>query len=128
MPKKPKSKKPTETTKNTFKSPIRIDADNNILIEVYCKPGAKQNAVTDVSSEGISIQINAPPVEGSANIELIKYISAFLGLKSSSISLARGHKSRNKLLKVSGNITLKEVVTKFNADLPEANRIPECDS
>lgn len=48
--------------------------------------------VVDVNHEGINIQINAPPVEGSANTELVKYIASFLGLKSSAVSLERVNK------------------------------------
>ena len=35
----------------------------------------------------MGVQINAPPVEGEANTELIKYMAAVLGLRKSDISL-----------------------------------------
>ena len=37
----------------------------------------------------MGVQINAPPVEGEANTELIKYMAAVLGLRKSDISLDR---------------------------------------
>lgn len=37
----------------------------------------------------------------------------------------QGHKSRNKVLKVTGNISVIEVVQKFNAELPPDSKIPE---
>jgi len=37
----------------------------------------------------VGVQINAPPVEGEANTELIKYMAAVLGLRKSDISLDR---------------------------------------
>ncbi|ENN80264.1 UPF0235 protein C15orf40 homolog [Dendroctonus ponderosae] len=126
MPKKSKnkvSKGSTSSTKDAptikpVQGPIKTDADNNILIEVHAKPGAKQNAITNVDDQGVNIQINAPPVEGSANVELVKYMASLLGLKSSNVSLERGHKSRNKVLKISANITLDEVTKKINENLP----------
>lgn len=43
--------------------------------------------LTDVSVEGVGVQINAPPVEGEANTELVKYIASVLGLRKSDVSL-----------------------------------------
>lgn len=43
----------------------------------------------DISSDGIGVQINAPPTDGEANAELIKYLSKVLGLRKSDLSLDR---------------------------------------
>lgn len=70
------------------------------------KPGAKQNAITGtktkiwrrplffiswnftgITDEGVGIQINAPPTEGEANTELVKYVASVLGLRKSDIML-----------------------------------------
>jgi len=108
------------------KPPIRTDSEGkHILMDVYAKPGAKQNAIVDVRDEKVNVQINAPPVEGSANNELVKYIASFLGLKSSNVALERGHKSRNKVLKITGDITRDDVVKKVNAELPPESKLPD---
>lgn len=41
----------------------------------------------DISSEGVGVQINAPPTDGEANAELIKYVSKVLGLRKSDLTL-----------------------------------------
>jgi uncharacterized protein YggU (UPF0235/DUF167 family) len=41
----------------------------------------------DIGSEAVSVQISAPPVEGEANTELVKYMAAVLGLRKSDVSL-----------------------------------------
>lgn len=41
----------------------------------------------DISEEGVGVQISAPPVEGEANIELVRYIAEILGLRKGDISL-----------------------------------------
>jgi uncharacterized protein YggU (UPF0235/DUF167 family) len=41
----------------------------------------------DIGSEAVSVQISAPPVEGEANTELVKYIATVLGLRKSDVSL-----------------------------------------
>jgi hypothetical protein len=41
----------------------------------------------DIGNEAVGVQINAPPVEGEANTELVKYMAAVRGLRKSDISL-----------------------------------------
>ena len=45
--------------------------------------------LTDISDDRIGVQINAPPVDGEANTELVKYLSSVLGVRKSDISLDR---------------------------------------
>ncbi|XP_050313863.1 UPF0235 protein C15orf40 homolog [Anthonomus grandis grandis] len=130
MPKKPKikegkSSKDSKVDKPTAKGPLKTNPEGSILMEIYAKPGAKQNCIVEVTEEGINVQINAPPVEGSANTELVKYMASFLGLKSSHVTLERGHKSRNKVLKISGGISKAAIVEKLNAELPDGSRLTE---
>lgn len=80
--------------------PIQVDKQGNFAIKILAKPGSKQNGVTDISDEGIGVQIAAPPVEGEANTELIKYLSKVLRLRKSDLSLDKGSKSRTKTVTV----------------------------
>lgn len=76
-----------------------MSKSGTIQVKIRAKPGAKQNQITDTTSpEGVGIQIAAPPVEGEANTELIKYLSKVLGVRKSDVSLDRGSKSRNKVI------------------------------
>lgn len=93
--------------KNDF---LTLDKSNNILIKILAKPGAKQNNVCDISEEGVGIQINAPPKEGEANTELIKYISSVLGIRKSDVSLEKGMKSRQKIVKISHSTISKDSI------------------
>lgn len=94
------------TTNQETDSPIAIaiNKSGNISIKILAKPGAKQNSITDITEDGVGVQIAAPPVEGEANTELIKFFSKVLGLRKSDVSLDRGSKSRSKLLIVSGEV------------------------
>ena len=44
---------------------------------------------TDISPEGVGVQIAAPPVDGEANTTLVKYVAAVLGVRKSDVSLDR---------------------------------------
>lgn len=79
----------------------------SIQLKILAKPGSKQNSITDMDvDEGVGIQIAAPPVEGEANTELIKYLSKVLSVRKSDLSLDRGSKSRNKLVLIDKGSTL----------------------
>ena len=43
----------------------------------------------DISRDGVGIQIAAPPVEGEANMELVKYIAKVLDVRKSDVTLER---------------------------------------
>ncbi|KFB45300.1 AGAP001528-PA-like protein [Anopheles sinensis] len=85
--------------KPTTTGPVYVDPKTgNVIVKILAKPGAKTNGITDVSEEGVGCQIAAPPLDGEANTELIKYLSKLLDLRKSDISLDRGSKSRQKTI------------------------------
>ncbi|XP_026470002.1 UPF0235 protein C15orf40 homolog [Ctenocephalides felis] len=114
MSKKSKSKtKAINVKENTEEpSPISLSKTGNVCIKVLAKPGAKLNCITDISVDGIGVQINAPPVDGDANTELIKYLASILNLRKTDISLERGSRSRNKTI-LASNTTVEDVTCKI---------------
>lgn len=43
----------------------------------------------DISDEAVGIAISAPPMEGEANAELVKYLASIFELRKSDVSLDR---------------------------------------
>lgn len=70
---------------------------------IHVIPGAKGNQVVSVSDQGvIRIKLTSPPVEGKANIGLVKYLAKILDLPVSRIIIEHGEKSRDKRVRVNG--------------------------
>ena len=42
-----------------------------------------------ITDDSVGIQISAPPVEGEANTELVKYLASVLGVRKSDVTLDR---------------------------------------
>ncbi|XP_062588123.1 UPF0235 protein C15orf40 homolog [Saccostrea cucullata] len=82
--------------------PVYQSTDGKVVITILAKPGAKQNAITDISEESIGVQIAAPPVDGKANMELVKFMAKTLGVRKSDVVLERGSKSHSKTVAVTG--------------------------
>ncbi|EDV50738.2 UPF0235 protein C15orf40 homolog [Drosophila erecta] len=114
---KGKSKAAVESAKNVAKStpakepsPISVDKSGNICIQILAKPGAKQNGITGIGLEGVGVQIAAPPSEGEANAELVKFLSKVLGLRKSDVSLDKGSRSRNKIIMITKGVSTVEAI------------------
>ncbi len=65
-------------------------------------PRAKRNAIAGEMGEALKIALTAPPVEGRANQALIEFLAEVLRLPKSSVSIASGQSSRNKVVRVRG--------------------------
>ncbi|XP_041651970.1 UPF0235 protein C15orf40 homolog [Cheilinus undulatus] len=117
MPKKDKQVKkqpadvgaaPTEAS-----SPVTRDKSGAVTITVHAKPGSKHSSITGVSAEAVGVAIAAPPTDGEANTELIRYLAEVLELKKSHISLDKGSRSRDKLIRVDSSLSVEEVLQRL---------------
>ncbi|XP_068131463.1 UPF0235 protein C15orf40 homolog isoform X2 [Hyperolius riggenbachi] len=120
MPRK-QSKESKESKKDSVQSakptsPVTQDKSGSIAIAIHAKPGSKQNAITDVTSEAVGVAIAAPPTEGEANAELCRYLSKVLEVKKSEVVLDKGGKSREKIIKVSAATTPEAVLEKLKSE------------
>ncbi|PYK02817.1 MAG: hypothetical protein DME63_05285 [Verrucomicrobia bacterium] len=71
-------------------------------IRVHVVPNAKIDKVVGEHAGAIKIRLRAPAVEGKANAALISFLAARLKVPARTIVLARGHKSRDKLVRIDG--------------------------
>lgn len=108
--------------------PITFNKSGNIVIKIHAKPGAKQNGITDVLDEAVSVQIAAPPVDGEANAELVKYIASILQLRKSCVSVDRGSKSREKtiLIEKGAAITVEQAIELIKKEAQWSSTIYFC--
>jgi uncharacterized protein len=88
--------------------------EDSLVKSIYAKPASSKNSITGLHGEPprLAVRIKAPPVEGAANIELIKFLSRKLKLTKSSISLIKGDTSKQKSIKIIRNIqeTLNQLI------------------
>lgn len=65
-------------------------------------PGARKSQIEGESAGRLKVRLQAPPVEGKANKELLKLLARELGLKKNQLTLARGERSRDKVILLAG--------------------------
>jgi uncharacterized protein (TIGR00251 family) len=69
---------------------------------VKVHPRARKNAVSGVVGDALKLALTAPPVEGKANQAVIEFLAELLAVPRSSITIAAGQTSRNKVIRVAG--------------------------
>ncbi len=73
-----------------------------VLLRLRVKPRGRKNAVEGVRVGAILICVTAPPVEGAAHSAVIDVLADYLNLARSTLSIARGHKAREKTVLIGG--------------------------
>jgi uncharacterized protein (TIGR00251 family) len=69
---------------------------------VKIHPRAKQNAITGEIGDALKVSLTAPPVDGKANAACIVFFAKLLKVPRSSVTIAAGQTSRNKVIRVAG--------------------------
>ena len=73
-----------------------------VSFAVRVQPRARKNAITGVMGDSLKLALTAPPVEGKANEACIEFFAKLLKVPRSSVSIAAGQTSRNKVIRVAG--------------------------
>ncbi len=86
--------------------PCTVDADG-VTLTVRVTPKASRTAAAGVTllpdgTTALAIRIAAPPVEGAANVELVRFVARQLGIGKSTVTLIAGQSSRIKRLRIAG--------------------------
>ena len=78
------------------------DTSAGATFSVKVHPRAKKNAITGEAGDAFKVALTAPPVEGRANEACIRFLAEVLGVPRSSVTIAAGETSRQKLIRVAG--------------------------
>jgi uncharacterized protein len=81
--------------------PVR-DTDASATFAVKVHPRAKKSAITGEVGNALKLSLTAPPVDGKANEACIEFFAKLLNLPRSSVTIAAGQTSRNKVIRVAG--------------------------
>jgi hypothetical protein len=81
---------------------------------VKVHPRARKNAVAGEVGDALKVALTAPPVEGKANTACVEFLAELLDVPRSSITIAAGETSRNKIIRVAG-LTAAQVEERLRA-------------
>ena len=88
------------------------DSKDGAVLTVHVQPKAARTACVGAHGEALKIRIAAPPVEGAANRELIRFLAGELSLPTAAVHIESGESSRLKRVRLKG-ITAIHVMTRL---------------
>jgi uncharacterized protein len=78
------------------------ESKDAVTFSVRVHPRAKKNAITGEFGDRLKVSLTTPPVEGRANEACIEFFAKLLKVPRSSVTIASGQTSRNKVIRVAG--------------------------
>jgi uncharacterized protein (TIGR00251 family) len=79
-----------------------VSRDDAIGLRVRVKPKARRTEIIGVQEGALVVSLAAPPHEGQANRELLRYLSELVHVPVSRIELAAGASGKTKLVRFHG--------------------------
>jgi uncharacterized protein (TIGR00251 family) len=84
------------------------ESAGGVAFAVKVHPRAKKNAITGELGDALKVSLTAPPIEGRANQACVEFFANLLKVPRSSVTIASGQTSRNKVIRVAG-LTARQV-------------------
>jgi len=78
------------------------ESAKGITFAVKVHPRARKNAITGAVSDALKLALTTPPVEGKANQAVIEFFADLFAIPRSSVTIASGETSRNKIVRIAG--------------------------
>lgn len=75
---------------------VQYTAEGDIRIRLFLQPKASQNRLVELHNGELKITITAPPIDGKANANLIKFLAKSFKVAKSNVILEKGELSRHK--------------------------------
>jgi uncharacterized protein (TIGR00251 family) len=72
-----------------------------VTFAVKVHPRAKKNTITGELGTALKLSLTSPPVDGRANEACIEFLANLLKVPRSSVTIASGQTSRQKVIRVS---------------------------
>ena len=73
-----------------------------VIFAIKVHPRARKNTITGELGDALKVSLTAPPVEGKANEACVEFFANLLKVPRSSVTIAAGQSSRNKVIRVTG--------------------------
>jgi len=74
-----------------------------LTLSLHVQPGAKRSALQGEHGQRLKLALHAPPVDGKANEELLRFLGQLLQQRRSGMRLVSGLASREKTVAVDGD-------------------------
>ena len=88
---------------------------DGVMLSVRVIPRAGRSGAAGIRDDAFLIRLNAAPVDGAANSELIDVLATLLGVPQRNVTIVSGERSRSKRVRVD-DITAEQVQGILDSD------------
>ena len=78
------------------------DTKDGAILTVHIQPKASTTECVGIHGDAVKIRVAAPPVDGAANEELIRFLARRLSISSTSVQIHSGASGRHKRVLLKG--------------------------
>ncbi len=71
-----------------------------LVLRLYIQPKASRDQWMGIHGDELKLAITAPPVDGKANVHLVKFIAKQFGIAKGLVSIEKGELGRHKQIKI----------------------------
>ncbi len=72
------------------------------IVDVRVIPRSSRSAIAGMRNDAVLVRLNAPPVGGAANAELVRLLAEVLDVPRRDIEIVSGERSRGKRVRIRG--------------------------
>lgn len=73
-----------------------------VRLRIRAQPRASRTEIAGERGGALKIRLAAPPVDGGANRELVRFLAKAVGVPMSAVTVVSGGSSRNKVVEIEG--------------------------
>lgn len=81
-------------------APWRREVDGALVLTLHVQPGAGRTETAGTHGDALKLKLKAPPVDGRANAELLRYLADAFDVPLRQVALLRGQTSRQKVVRI----------------------------
>jgi len=71
-----------------------------VVLALHVQPGARRTEAAGTHGDALKIRLAAPPVDGKANAELLRFLAEAFGVPLRQVAIERGETSRQKVVRI----------------------------
>jgi len=75
---------------------------DHCILDFHVQPRARRTEVVGWHGDSIKVRLQAPPADGAANDELVRFVAKTVGVPQSAVHIVSGERGRSKRVSLDG--------------------------
>jgi uncharacterized protein (TIGR00251 family) len=76
--------------------------NESVRVRIRVQPRASRTEIVGEHDGALKVRVAAPPVDGAANEELVRFIAKRMGVSQSRVRVTTGETGRSKVIEIDG--------------------------